>query len=1195
MTAFFCRWLASLSLVVTALFATLPARSQASAAPLSCEPLERELSAAHAELRRAEDSLEQARARASEVPSLRARAEQAERERDERAEALTSCRASKDDLCASAGELASGVTAGRVNVGGLGSCVDPNVRRALAEQLSGWSNASATLGRLGAFSAGEIDAAPGLGASSGSRVERLVARLFAQGNGSPLVYRRLLIEALRLMAPRSFSTLKSQPGGVERWFLSRAPLEPSLIAEATSGEGEPSEVKSSQGPALATATHLVDSYKLLADCGGPQPAQDCPRAQQLSQLLESSGPLLTRRRIQDVWASECSGLTDDVVKTWLEALPPSRTSEASVESVAQAIRSKLITCFLRDATAPASFPRWLGSKLPSPDATKPNAFAPLVQLQTSWQHDAPIDACLHAARELQSAPAPGRCEISSSTSAAVQAWATSRNRSEARGDFGFELCDRLALALWRGENATVLDAAPAPPTVEEALRRREDEPPTHVARLREACSSRVGTGAAFERGLGELGRLATLLGEPIAQAPWRLTASFEPVESERAEQRGVGTGPWLRSLTNEALSCELLELGAERCAACRQLPEGSHYDCSLAAALETSWTASTRRVLLGALVAVVALLVVLWARSLRRALIAERPWREQVSAYLRRLGLEPELDRFRLILPARLANIRFALPATPAWQRFGRLAVLMRCENGGFQARDVDRAAAAARRQGAELALLVHEDAASPDLGAVRAMLDWAARGAGKSVHILPLMWSRLAWSHDASELLELAEETSLRSNPFEVRGRVTSSAQFFDRERLVSGLLASVQAGRFTVVTGLRRFGKSSLALEVARRLPGPAAYVDLTAFHHEISHTADTAAAADAILRYLCLELLESARARYAAGLPALEVPSGPLDATALAHWMRDFGQAVAALEDGKPPPALMILDELEHAIGGARRLDRALEVLAIVVGRLRNALPAVGPTRGQRVGVLFCSALHPLLWSPLATLAHQSLIGSFEHVAVPCLPDDAASAMMRDLGSRQGIRFTNAALESLVRESQAVPLLLRRLGTAVLELYDPERARQGSLGAVEIGVEGVRAAIDREVSEGSPLRVWVESEIASPESPGGAVLRHLAQEQGVPARDLRRLAATAFQEQFERTGLTLELSAGEARRRAEEAAAVVLRTLGDSGLLQHDGDPTEPEAYRLPDGVIRRILSAEPAPAALPSVSPSVRHEP
>jgi hypothetical protein len=460
-------------------------------------------------------------------------------------------------------------------------------------------------------------------------------------------------------------------------------------------------------------------------------------------------------------------------------------------------------------------------------------------------------------------------------------------------------------------------------------------------------------------------------------------------------------------------------------------------------------------------------------------------------------------------------------------------------------------------------------------------MLEWAARGGTRAVHILPIPWSRLEWSRGANDLLELAEESSLRSNPFEVRGRVTSSSQFFDRERLVSGLLASAQAGHFTVVTGLRRFGKSSLALEVARRLPGPSAYVDLAGFHHEIRFSNSPADAADAILRFLCLQLLESARSRYPGADFAQSVPEGAMDAATLTGWFRDFGRAASTIENGKTPPVLLILDEIEQAIGAATELNRALDVFAILVGRLRNSLPGTSPERGQRFGLMLCSALHPLLWSPLGTLAHQSLIGSFEYVSVPCLPEEAATSMMRGLGSRQGIRFTDAAVELLVRESQGVPLLVRRLGSAVLELYDPERARQGALGAMEIGVEGVRAALEREESEGSPLRVWIESEIAETHSPGGAVLRHLARFEWCAASELRKIAARAFSEQFEVTGVALALTKEEALRRAQEAGGVVVRMLGHCGLLKAHGDPTEPDGYELPNGVIRRVLSDSATP--------------
>ncbi len=1163
-------------LLLLAPAAQAQSQSQRQPAPLSCERVERELSSARIELERAREGLRAAQGQASELEALREKLTQRERERDERSAALEACKKAKDDLCAAAGSFVQRLGAGQLKLGGLATCVDASARRDLGEQLSGWTNASAALARLGAFSAGESDALPWLGASSGSKVEKLVARLFASGNGSPLIYRRLLIEALKLTVPAALRELEAQPGGVEHWFASDEPLDPAIAAEmlrATAGKPVDTQV-----PALATATSLIQSYELLASCNGARPARDCRRANQLLQLLESSGPLIARRRVQDVWASECSALSEDVVEKWLQDLPPARSSEARVETVTQAVRSKLFTCFLRDAAAPESFPGWLSTKLPSPKALTGRTFSRVLELEGWWQAGSPVDACAHAVRALQTTAAPNECAAPAELLESVQQW--SQHRAEAHGSFGFELCDRLGLALWGGESASLADAYSAPPTVDDTVRLLADAPPTNVARLRGLCAARAGSGADFERSVRDLGQLARALGESTAQPPWNLTAELEPVELQRS-RRGTGLGPWLRSLGVSASreACTLLELRSERCAACRDLPDGSHYDCGLLQQLRDAWAVKTRALVLSGLLLLVLGAALRWALQLRRALIAQGPWREQTLASLHSVGLEPHPDRLRYLFPARLGQIQLELPHTPGWERFGRRAALVRCENGGFQDRDVHRAGSVARSYGAETALLLHDEGASPDLGAVRSILEWAARGAGKAVNILPLSLSRLKWSRDANDLLELAEESSLRGNPFEVRGRITSSTQFFNRERLVSGLLASAQAGRFTVVTSLRRFGKSSLALEVARRLPGPSAYVDLTGFHHEI-HSHDPAEAADAILRFLCMELLESARARQPGRPLELAVPSGKLDATALAAWFRDFGQALSPQKNtqqnnGQAPPALLILDELEHAIGAARELNHALEVFAIVVGRLRNTLPGLGAARGQRIGVLFCSALHPLLWSPLGTLAHQSLAGSFELVAVPCLPEEAAAAMMRGLGSRQGVRFTDAALALLLRESQSVPLLLRRLGSAVLELYDPERARHGGLGAVEIGIEGARAAIEREVSRGSPLSVWIESEIAHPDSPGGAILRSLAQCEHGAAHELRALAAGAFRRQFELTGLTLELTPGEAQRRAEEAAAVVLRTLGDSGLLQAHGDPTEPEAFELPDGVIRRVL--------------------
>jgi hypothetical protein len=1155
------------------LFAARMSFAQGAKAPLTCAPVEQELSAAQRALDQTRRELEGARSRAAQVESAQAELTQREQELSAKQSELNSCRSDAQNQCSAAGAFARGLGVGQVRSDGLDACIAPADRRAIVEQLSGLSNASAALAQFGAYSAGETDIRPGLRYSAGSRLERLVARLFAQGNGSPLLYRRLLLEALRLVAPDSAARLRA-PGGVERWFASKDPLDPALVAEAHAGVTIAAATAGNAAP-LTTALQLVTAYELLAQCREPNAARECQRAEQLRQMLETSGPLVVRRRLQDIWASDCSGLTETMVSAWFADLPRASVSDTEIQAIAEAVHLKLFTCFLRDHSAGPSFSLWSKGKLPRPAALSSRAFERVLELERGWKLGTPADQCARAVQAMQTWPAPSSCQLPNRDLSEIRAWSALTPSEDDRQSFEFAACDRLARALWAGESVTIPEAFPARPTAVDVIRTDEDAPPTSMHRLRTACAERAGAGDAFERAVSELSRIGRGLGESPASAPWLMDATGKrPVEAARlSSARNYQT--WLKSLTNRELSCTSLELSNNRCRACRALPPGSHYDCAQLLELESDLRAKSRRSLLSALLVIGAGLLIKWALRLRRAVREQGPWLTQASEYFSSVGLEPSSDPWRLLFPSRYWRLELRLPNTPNWERWGQRAVLVRCQ-GKLRDRDVNSAGQMAQGLRTHLALIVHDDDVSPDLGAVRAMLDWSARGS-KAVQLLPIAWSRLKWSHRALDLLELAEESSLRSNPFEVRGRIDTSSQFFDRERLVSGLLASAQAGHFMVVTGLRRFGKSSLALEVARRLPGPSGYVDLAGFHHEIRFSKDPVEAVDAILRFLCAQLLSSAH-RHTDGELPLEAPNGAVDATTLTAWFRDFERCLAAASPGRTtPPILLIFDEIEQAIGAAEKLTQALDVFAILVGRLRNSLQGSTTESLHRVGILFCSALHPLLWSPLGTLAHQSLMGSFQYVSVPCLPVEASRSMMRGLGARQGIRFGDEALELLIEECQGVPLLLRRIGTAVLELYDPERARQGVLGAVEIGIEGVRAALEREAAEGSPLRVWVESEIAEPRSPGGTVLRALAAARSLPASELRKIATEAFRLQFEVTGVALELAPDEALRRAQEAGSVTLRMLGDSGLLRAHGDLTDPERYELPNGMIRRVLAS------------------
>lgn len=1159
------------------LMATLAQAAHAQSEPIviqSCAPVERELEAARAALEQTRNELQAARdGAAATAKSAQAALERARRELEATQNDITTCHDARRNLCASVGSFARGVVNGRLNTGGLGQCVDAQERTALSEQLSGWSNASTALAQFGSYSAGESDNMPRLGPLSGARVEKLVARLFAAGNGSPLVYRRLLIEALELVAPRTWGNLRKKPGQVERWFGSDDPLEDALVEEARTEVRK--RLPEGRGPApLTTALELISAYEILANCNTTKSARDCKRASELRGLLESSGPLVARRRMQDVWATECSSVTSATMQNWLTDFPRGMGSDGDTQEIAQVVQTKLLTCFLRDATAGESFSAWLAGKLPEPDNLNTKTIERLHALESAWQTGSPTDVCARAVRALQGVAPPSECAAPPSLVQDLKPWAELLSSGD-EGPLGLRICNRYARELWDGASATIDDSFPVAPTVDDAIRLIEGAPTSNVKRLRELCRERVGSGETFSRSLRELSSIGKALGENPAAPPWVIDAAAGTPVEDRLARRANETAAWLGSLTRKNSACALLELNDERCKLCREARADAHYDCAQLIDMEASWERRTRSLLLKVAGVLGLLLLFGWAIRLRKAKKTHGVWLEQTQAHLASLGLSPIPDRLRYVFPSRMSRLLVKLPQSAGWERLGPTAIVTRAGRARIQERDVNRAGALGQQLGASLALLVHDENVSPDLGAVRAMLEWAARGGNKAVHVLPLPWSRLKWSQGALDLLELAEEASLRSNPFEVRGRVTSSSQFFDRERLVSGLLASAQAGHFCVVTGLRRFGKSSLALEVGRRLPGPSSYVDLAGFHHEIRFSQDPADAVDAILRFLCLRLVESARSRTRRPIE-LEVPTGKMDAATLTAWFNDF-LALLSEGSGSPPPVLLILDEIEQAIGAAKDLEHALDVFAILVGRLRNSLPGnAQPGRG-RVGVLFSSALHPLLWSPLGTLAHQSLIGCFQYVSVSCLPEEAAASMMRGLGARQGIRFKDEALNLLVQQSQGVPLLVRRLGTAVLELYDPDRARQGALGAVEIGVEGVRAALEREEAEGSPLRVWIESEIAEPKSPGGVVLRALARVERLSAVELRHVAARAFREQFDVTGLTRTLTQEEVQRRTQEAAGVSIRMLGDSGLLRAHGDPTEPEAYELPDGVIRRVLRA------------------
>jgi len=1092
-----------------------------------------------------------------------------------------SCQSARDGLCAGIADLGRWVTDGGAAPGGLNACLAPEAQVRIATQLGAWSRVEPQLQGLLQFEAGARDDLPSAGVS-GLPVERAVAQLLSGDAGRPpIFYRRVLLAALERVAPRFWKRLQgSGRAGLEAWLASPAPLDGGLVAEVRKSALLPRD-HGGAGPVLSAGLAFVQTYSALARCPHlPATAPECRRARQLEELIETTGPLVIQRREQMIWATDCRTLGPGAVLEWLQDLPPPHQAGDgdSWSIIAESAFTKLYACFLDDRAGGNSFPAWSSRVLPGPGQLTARGLGRLDLVRRRWADGGDEDRCARALRALQTLTPPSSCALPRAARQALSGWLGRKARGGDRTPATLRACSDLLAAEWLGRTATVPTAFAQPPTASELVRAGPPAPALPAARLRALCDERRG-GEAFPDDGGAVVQVAALFGEAPEAAPWHFDlASGAPAEQQRYELASR-PGRWARRLFSADGACEAIALDPARCNRCSSAEASAFFDCVLSARLERRWAGWQRALWIGVGLAAAALAGAAWGARWTGAWRRFGGWNRRLRHHLESIGVVVRRSRRAVLRPSGLQLVELELPPTQAWERWGRRAVVCRAEGGAhLLERDVNGAALRARAADAELALLAHDSGASPDLAAVRALLEWAGRGSRKAVQVLPVPVDRLHWLRSGDDLLDLVEQTSLRGNPFEVRGRITSASQFFDRERIVSGLLAGVQAGSWTFVGGLRRFGKSSLALEVARRLPGPSGYVDLAGFYHEIAFSEDPTKAADAILRYLSHRLRESFVTRYGqdAEAPA-PLPPGALDSGQIAEWFRGYAAAAAAGEGHRATSILLIFDELEQALAVApERLPHALDVLSILVGRLRAAFGDQG-TGAARTGVLLCGTMHPLLWAPLPALAGQSLLGSLQTVFLPGLPDDAAEAMMRGLGARQGIRFTDEALRLVVREAQGIALLVRRIGSSVLELYDPERARQGGLGAVEIGIEGATAAVHREEEEGSPLRVWVESEIADPQTPPGALLRALARAGRLEASELRRQAVELVARHFEATGIDRLLDPEERRRRLHEAAAVTVRLLGETGLLAPEGDLTNPEAYVFRDGIVRRILAS------------------
>jgi len=167
-----------------------------------------------------------------------------EREAHGRSESETrTCEAQRDALCREADRFVKDLVHGHVT--NVGTCVLSAEQAELMALLRSWDNVSSELGRLDAYVAGESDVLPS--ATGDSLPEREVERLVGL-RGDPRFYRRLLTEALRVVAPKFW--LQTKDGSaLDAWFARSEPLSPAIVEEAQRERGG--------GTSLTVAVRLV--------------------------------------------------------------------------------------------------------------------------------------------------------------------------------------------------------------------------------------------------------------------------------------------------------------------------------------------------------------------------------------------------------------------------------------------------------------------------------------------------------------------------------------------------------------------------------------------------------------------------------------------------------------------------------------------------------------------------------------------------------------------------------------------------------------------------------------------------------------------------------------------------------------------------------------------------------------------------
>jgi hypothetical protein len=291
----------------------------------------------------------------------------------------------------------------------------------------------------------------------------------------------------------------------------------------------------------------------------------------------------------------------------------------------------------------------------------------------------------------------------------------------------------------------------------------------------------------------------------------------------------------------------------------------------------------------------------------------------------------------------------------------------------------------------------------------------------------------------DGQELLMLATYIEERMgegfDPYDIRDAVSGAVSFFGRASLIEKLERALQRRKRTGLFGIHKMGKSSVLLELQKRVEFPVAFVYLNPGYN----LAD-------IYNQIIEGWLANGRVKY---------PQFAWTRTQVASEKPSSGEFDTATKSllaylstlAETPPILgVFLDEIEHIVPSRGDMQQ-LQLYTRLMDSLRGLQQETGSIALLVAGVHPDVARRNYLWEAHKNPMHQIIDECF----LPPLDEVDCKYMIRSLGQQIDLEFHKSALQYILDMSGSHPFLARQLCTLA---YRKQKSR-GVKGPINVEI--------------------------------------------------------------------------------------------------------------------------------------------